>query len=89
MDHVDRLREQLLDLTTSSHTRLVVDMSELGFINSLGLGVLITAHLRCQRRGYPMCLVNPPPRILRILKVTRLTDLFAVFGSVDEAVKAT
>jgi anti-sigma B factor antagonist len=85
MDQTDALQERLLPLTTEVHPRLVLDLSALSFINSLGLGILVTAHVRCRRRGQPMLLVSPTPPVRQMLELTRLTDLFQVCRSVDEA----
>lgn len=88
MDRLDDLRERLDAVASPPAGPLVVDLSELTFITSAGLGLLISAYVRCRRRGRPMHLVNPAPPIREILQVTRLTDLFSIVPTVDAAVHA-
>jgi len=88
MDHVSELEEQLDTLTSSGVPIIVMDLSNLRFINSLGLGILVMAHVRCMRRGQSLRLVSPSPSIADVFSVTKLTGLFRVYASVDEAFNA-
>lgn len=51
---------------------VVVDVSHVEVVDSVGLGLLVTAHRNCLRSGRRLVLVDPPPRLLRLLAVTRL-----------------
>lgn len=87
MDQADTLRDHLLALAASLNGRIVLDLTNLEFINSVGLGALVTAHLRCQRLGGWLRVASPSPEICHLLAVTSLTKLFDIYGSVAEALQ--
>ncbi|MCG3137060.1 MAG: hypothetical protein HJJLKODD_00902 [Phycisphaerae bacterium] len=64
---------------------MAVDLSELGFISSTGLGSIVAAHVSCQKYGTRLFLINPRPMIAEVLRVTRLNNLFKVCATVAEA----
>ena len=69
----------------SGHKKIVVDLTGLNFIDSTGLGVLIGGLRRAREAGGRVMLVAAEGRILRLLRVTGLLRIFAVYGSVDAA----
>jgi anti-sigma B factor antagonist len=85
MDASGNLREQLVGLVDEQTTTIVLDLTELDFINSVGLGAIIAAYLRCRRYNGAIKLVAPKPAIRDLLSLTKLTNLFPVHPSVDNA----
>ncbi len=70
---VPELREALwLALDAVPGTEVVVDVSRVRVVDSVGLGLLLSAHRACRSSGRRLLLVDPPPRLLRLLAVTRL-----------------
>jgi anti-anti-sigma factor len=55
---------------------LRLDVSEVNVIDAAGLGVLVGARRRADVLGVRVVLVNVPPRLHRLLAVTRLSRLF-------------
>ncbi len=68
--------------------RLIVDLTQVNFIDSSGLGVLVGARRRATALGGMVSLVHPPPAVQRILIGTQLHHSFVMFGSLDEALQA-
>jgi anti-sigma B factor antagonist len=64
---------------------LAIELSELGFISSTGLGSLVDAHVTCQKNSKRMLLIAPKPLILEVLSVTKLDTLFDFADSVEDA----
>ena len=83
------LREQLVSLIVGGANRLVVDMEEVDFIDSTGLGVLVGAVRRARGADGDVRLVCTNSRILKVFGVTGLDEVFVIATSVDEAVAAT
>ena len=88
METAADLQEQLVELVDAPMDQLILDLSELAFVGSVGLGAIIAAHLRCRHHHGVVKLVAPPPRILELLDVTKLTKLFGIYDSVESAVAA-
>ena len=81
------LRETLIQCCDEAPERLVVDLSEVKFIDSTALGVLIEARTRMpNRRGF--LLAAPGLETRRALEISGLDRHFAVHPSLDEALSA-
>jgi anti-anti-sigma factor len=76
-----------LEALDSGTGPVIVDLTEVGFVDSSGLSTLLQARQRLAgASGAPeLRLVVTRPSILRVLDVTGLADVFAVFDSVDRA----
>ncbi len=85
MDVCEQLQEELLQLVDRPVPRLIVDLSELTFICSLGLGALVAAHLRSRHHHTSIRLVSPDPSIRALLEITKLVKLFPPYASVASA----
>ena len=83
-----RLRERLVDLVTEGNHRIVVDLENVDFLDSTGLGVLVGALKRVRTHDGDLGLVCTQPRILKVFEITGLTKVFAIHKSVDEATAA-
>lgn len=89
MDSGSDLRDRLVALVEPGTSRLVLDLNDLEFINSLGLGAIVAAHLRLRSSNREIHLAAPRPAIRELLNVTRLTKLFPVHDTVASAVAAS
>ena len=84
-----RLREEITELVAAGIYHLVIDMSEVEFLDSTGLGVLVGGLKRVRAHEGSLRLVCTQERILKIFRITGLTKVFPIHASVDEAVAAT
>lgn len=79
------VRAALMEAIENGGRHLIVDLTQLEFLDSTGLGVLIGAHRRTvERKGSFRLIINDGP-ISRLLNITGLIAVFAVYGSVDDA----
>lgn len=83
-----RLREQLISLVNDQKYRIVVSLEAVDFIDSTGLGVLISGLKRVRTHDGSFALVCTEQRILKVFEITGLLAVFDVFGSIDDAVAA-
>ncbi|MGZ4665898.1 MAG: STAS domain-containing protein [Frankiaceae bacterium] len=81
-----KLREQLIDLVSSGHYNLVVDMEGVEFLDSTGLGVLVGGLKRVRAHGGALRLVCTQERILKVFRITGLTKVFPIHSSVEAAI---
>ncbi len=82
------LDKRLQEVFAQGKYKVIMDLSGLDFTSSLGLSSLIRAHTRCRAHEGQLSLVNPQPKVLRVFKTTRLTELFDIYPSVEEAIAA-
>lgn len=64
----------------------VVDLAEVGFIDSSALKVLLKALPRFSRRGGKLILVSDDRRVLRTLEITGLDEKFVVEATLADAI---
>ena len=81
----DRLGGLLVQLAESDARLVVLDLSQLEFIESTSLGKIVAAYLKLRRRGADIRLVGPNAEIRNLLKLTRLDHLFPIADSVGSA----
>ena len=83
-----RLRELVIDLVSKGSYQLVVNLDEVGFLDSTGLGVLVGGLRRVRARDGSLDLVCTQQRILKIFRITGLTEVFGIYETVDQAIAA-
>ena len=69
-------------------TRIVLDLGNLGFVDSAGLGAVIAARTSCVSRGAEIKLANLTKKMRDALAITKLVTVFDVYDSVEAAVKS-
>jgi len=84
-----RLRELLIDLVSQGSYQLVVNLDKVGFLDSTGLGVLVGGLRRVRAHDGSLDLVCTQQRILKIFRITGLTEVFGIYQTVDQAIAAT
>lgn len=80
--------DRLGELLTAESSRLVVDLDGVGFLDSTGLGVLIGGHNRAGGFGGELRVGCGVERVLKLLRITGLNDVLAVYASAAEALAA-
>ncbi len=84
-----RFRECLIGLVNDGHRQVVADLSEVDFLDSVGLGVLVGGLKRLRSHEGNLSLVCTQGRILKVFEITGLDTVFTVHASVAEAVAET
>jgi anti-sigma B factor antagonist len=87
-DGDDAFRDAVNDLIDHGRLKLVVDLADVSYIDSAGIGVLIGRYLSVRRRNGDMKLANLTNRSRRVMTITHLLTVFEAYDSVDDAVKA-
>lgn len=79
--HVGRLIE-------AGERHLVLDLSRVARIDSIGVGGLVQMLVRIRKRGGSLKLAAPTPFVRNVLTITKLTTVFDIYDSVDRALAA-
>lgn len=83
-----RFRERLVELVNEGERQVVVDLGQVDFLDSTGLGVLVGGLKRLRSHDGDLRVVCTSPRILRVFEVTGLDQVFSIHESVDAAIGA-
>ena len=74
--------QQLIELVNNSisETKLLcaVDLSQVRFINSSGIGVLVSLLTKFRNRGGELVLINPSEHMRKLLIITKLNAIFTI-----------
>jgi len=80
------LEQRLEEVLNNDRPNIVLDITDVSFIASDGLGVLIKIRGDARRSGGTLRIVEPPEPVLGVFRTTRLTKLFDIYPSREEAV---
>ncbi|MCF8130094.1 MAG: STAS domain-containing protein [Deltaproteobacteria bacterium] len=81
-------RKLVNGLVDQGKTRLVIDMGKTEFMDSSGLGALVSRIAATRANHGDVRLAAPSPQILNLLQITHLDKVFQCFDHVDSAVKS-
>jgi anti-anti-sigma factor len=82
----DELYGVLESVVTQQPRLLVVDMSELSFMDSTGLRMLLRSTRALDQQGGVLALAAPQIAVARVLQLTRADQLIPVYDSVADAI---
>ena len=74
------------ELVQAREVKLVINLAEVGMLDSSGIGALMKLLTSATKRGGALKLVNPAPQALKTLKLVGLLALFPVFPDEEQAV---
>jgi len=83
-----QLRTKLREVLSRGKTRLVLDLAEVAYIDSAGLGTLVAGYTSAQNQGANLKLANLTKRFNEQLHITKLVTVFDVFDTVEDAVNS-
>jgi anti-sigma B factor antagonist len=66
----------------------IFDLNEVTFIDSSGLGVLVTCFTTIRKHGGNLTLIQVPEQVLNLLEITKLTDFFDLHLNAEEALQS-
>jgi anti-sigma B factor antagonist len=77
------LRSLVNNLLTGGHNKILFNLSQVSYIDTSGLGFLLSALASARKQNGEVKLVNLPPKVLEVMEITKLYTVFDV--SDDEA----
>lgn len=80
-----QVKERIKDLLGDGQRRILLNLAEVNYIDSAGLGTLIGSYTTAKRDGGSLKLVNLTKRIKDLLAITKLITVFETFDSEAEA----
>jgi anti-sigma B factor antagonist len=83
-----KLRDKISELVASGAYDIVIDMQQVEFLDSTGLGVLVGGLKKVRAHDGSLRLVCNQDRLLKIFRITGLAKVFVIHETADEALAA-
>ena len=82
------LRERIKSLVGDGKKKIVLNMANVTYIDSAGLGTLVAAHISVKKQGTTLLLSDLGNKFHEVLQITRLLTVFSVYATEAEAVSS-
>jgi anti-sigma B factor antagonist len=82
------VRETILNLLSEGQTKILLNLSGVDYIDSSGLGMLVSAVANVRKAGGDMKLVNLTNKVDDLMEITRLYTVFDIEDNEEKAIKA-
>ena len=82
------LKEKMLQLFDDEKCNIVIDLSEVRFVDSSGLGALVSGFKNASARNGNLKLSGLQPQVKSMFELTRLHRVFEIFPDVDDALSS-
>ncbi len=76
---------ELKEMINTESNKCIVDLEEVGFMNSVGLNFLISILTTCRKNEGDIVLIHTNQQIIQLLEVTKLSSLFNIQKDLDTA----
>ncbi len=84
----DKFKDEIAKVVDGGYKDVILDMSGVPWINSTGLGILITGYHHIKAAEGSMMICNVKERVLSIFYISQLENIFDVYETREEALKA-
>lgn len=81
-------REMLITLNEGEFKNIIIDLDSVKMVDSSGLGALLFARRQVVQKGGECYLVKPAPKVINLIKISKLQDAFKICDGVKEALEA-
>jgi anti-sigma B factor antagonist len=81
-----QIKERIRDLLADGQRRILLNLGDVTYIDSAGLGALISGYTTVKRENGQLKLVNLTKRIQDLLAITKLITVFDTYDSEKEAI---
>jgi anti-sigma B factor antagonist len=82
------LRERVSAETTAGHLQQILNLKEVDYIDSTGLGTMVICYMAVQKAGGALKLVNLNRRNLELVLLTKLSTVFPIFDDEQTAINS-
>jgi anti-anti-sigma factor len=85
-EETDKLREQLKEMSVKEKNILIIDLADTVYLATPTLGVLLSANAQFNKHGGKIILCNASEYLENIFSITKLTMIFPLYKTLEEAV---
>lgn len=83
-----QVRERIKDLLSDGQKKILLNLGDVTYVDSAGLGALISSYTTTKREGGQLKLVNLTKRIQDLLAITKLITVFDTYDTEQEAIES-
>jgi anti-sigma B factor antagonist len=87
-DGATELRARMNDLIDEARLKFLLDLTEVTYIDSFGVGVIAAKYVSVRRKGGDVKLLRLSPRSRRVMRISGLLKIFQSFDDEEEGVKS-
>jgi anti-sigma B factor antagonist len=87
-EEANALRQEVKPLVSGRSAAVVIDLSDVSYVDSGGIGALVGLYTTARAGGGELKLAAANPKVRHVLEITKLSNILGIFGSADEAVAA-
>lgn len=66
---------------------MIIDLTEVPYIDSAGLGSLVSTYVSCEKAGRRVVLTGPNKRVRKLFEITKVEPLFLIFPTLASAIE--
>ncbi len=85
-DDLPQLRQTIRDLLAQGHKNILLNLADVSYIDSAGLGELVSANVAATNRGGQLKLLHLTKRVSDLLQITKLLTVFDTYEDEAEAI---
>ncbi len=79
------VKAQIANLVNEQHPNLIIDMSQVNFVDSLGLAALVSGLKLCRKNQGVLKLTGLQPNVRLLFEITRLDQAFELYDDLESA----
>jgi anti-sigma B factor antagonist len=84
LQNVEEVSEALWQAIMESDLSLIIDLTDIKYVDSSGIGVLVTAHKRMKEKKGNFALLGVPEDLMKVLRLSDLDRYFTIYQSESE-----
>jgi anti-sigma B factor antagonist len=84
----EALRSKLKELVNTGHHRIILNLGEVTYLDSVGLSTLIASYTSARNAGGNLKLLHLPRGVHQLLQITRLSTVFEIHEDLTTAVES-
>jgi len=84
----EAFRERIKRLVEEGRTRIILNLADLSYLDSVGLSSLVASYTSARKQGGDLKLLQLTKKIHNLLQITRLSTVFEIYDTLEDAVRS-
>lgn len=84
-EETEALRTRIKQLVEAGYARIILNLQEVNYIDSVGLSTLVASYTSARKQGGDVKLLHLTTQVHDLLQITRLSTVFEIYDNLEEA----